>query len=232
MSLISFFKKRCLICAKATCESHSLCEFCLERLKVLKPCEICMRCGINLPNRHPLCGQCLQNPPYFSETHAIWEYDALSSHLIQRLKFHEDFSVLPFLVESFKKRLQVDYQNRPFPESVLPVPLHSFKLFRRGFNQTAEIAKCLAKEFDLHFDNTSLRKIKATKAQSALHIKDRARNLQSAFTVQKSFIPQSVALVDDVMTTGATANEISRVLKQAGVEEVHIWVLARALKYR
>lgn len=232
MKLISFFKKRCLICHTGIADQSDLCEGCVEHMRALKPVAQCRCCGIRLVQVQAFCGKCQQSPPYFNETHAVWAYDTLSAHLIHRLKFYEDFTTLPFLVTEFADMLKAAYQNRVLPEVIMSVPLHYFRLFRRGFNQSEEISKRLAKVLSLKLQSNDLKKIRATQRQLALHIDERAKNLQEAFRVDKKGVYQSVALVDDVMTTGATANEIAKMLKQAGVAEVHVWVLARAMKTR
>lgn len=232
MRLISFFNKSCLICGSKINAAEQLCKPCIHKLPILVPEKLCKCCGIELFQSQALCGNCLADPPFFNETHALWAYDSLSSHLIQCLKFYEDFSVLPFLTASLAERLDEKYRNRKLPEVLIPVPIHTRRLIKRGFNQTDEIGKCLAKNLHIPFQNKLVYKVKPTTAQAALHVDDRSKNLRAAFKVKKQISVQSVALLDDVMTTGSTVNEIARILKQSGVKEVHVWVLARAMKVR
>lgn len=208
MSLISFMKKHCLICDLPIPDQRGLCVQCLQRMKALPP----------------------QHTLDFSRIHAVWAYDQLSSHLIHRLKFYEDFTTLPFLVDSLTETLKNAYVDGGFPEVIIPVPLHFSRLFKRGFNQSEELGKLLAKRLSLKIDSRILKKVKPTKAQLSLHVEERAKNLKSAFSLTNTVPYESIAILDDVMTTGATANEIAKLFKAAGVEEIHVWVLARTLK--
>lgn len=232
MGLITFLKKHCLICGSAISDCHSLCDLCSPKMPILENKNLCKCCGINLFTDKSNCGECLQKQPYFDETHAVWAYDTLASHLIQRLKFYEDFSALPYLVASLAEKMQYEYEDRNFPQVIVPVPIHTYRLIKRGFNQTDEIGRRLAKILHIPYQNKLLYKVKSTTVQAGLDVKDRHKNLKAAFKLKRPAAVESVALLDDVMTTGATVNEVAKVLKQSGVQEVHVWVLARALKLR
>lgn len=231
MNIPFLFKKHCLICTTAIAERASVCDLCVHKMQWLDSAELCPQCGIQLPQKTGRrCGSCLRSAPAFDEVHAIWAYDDLSGFLIRALKFHEDFSPLPFLVESMAKQLKAAYANRAFPEIVLPVPLHYTRLFRRGFNQANELGRHIATALSLPFDYQSLKKTRRTAVQSSLAFGERANNLKAAFKLAEKFPYRSVAICDDVITTGATINEIATVLKKAGVLEVHVWALARTMK--
>ncbi len=205
---LTWFKKYCLICNKSIHDRDFLCEDCNFGLKRFDDFRFVV-------------------PQHVDSVHALWVYDDLSSHLIQRLKFHEDFTVLPFLVDNLFHSLKLQTQ---FIDVIIPVPLHYSRLLKRGFNQSGEIGKCLAKKLGLPFNDQFLKKVKKTKAQAELHLDDRSKNLRAAFMVQKDLSGMHIALVDDVMTTGSTVNEVAKVLKQAGAKRVEVWVLAHALK--
>ena len=114
------------------------------------------------------------------------------------------------------------------PELVIPVPLHPTRYRHRGFNQSIEIAKTVAKELNIPLDLNSCSRHRDTPHQIALPAKLRRKNMKNAFLVQKMIPAQHVAIIDDVMTTGTTANELASVLKAAGVIHIDIWVCARA----
>jgi len=117
----------------------------------------------------------------------------------------------------------------PLPEVLIPVPMAHWRRAARGFNQSMEIGCDLARHFGLKLDPAALVKIRNTAPQAELSRQQRRTNLGGVFEFRRrSPVPATVALIDDVMTTGSTVNECARVLKQAGVEEVSVWVVARA----
>jgi ComF family protein len=124
--------------------------------------------------------------------------------------------------------LKAHYQNRPLPDLLIPAPLAYFRQFKRGYNQAHEIARRLAKRLKLPYSPHLLKKIKHTEAQAGLTRRLREKNIKGSFEVIPP-IPtiKSIALLDDVMTTGATLRELSKTLHQAGISEIHLWVLAR-----
>lgn len=114
------------------------------------------------------------------------------------------------------------------PEVMIPVPLHPKRLRERGFNQSTEIAKLLKKYLTLPINQSILVREKYTQAQTRLKAKDRSRNLKDAFCSLKSTNYEHIALIDDVMTTGSTAQEASKILKKQGTKQISVWCLARA----
>jgi len=122
------------------------------------------------------------------------------------------------------------YQQRTV-EVLLPVPLHRSRLLERGFNQSEEIARILSDRLNIPLDRTSLIRIKATEPQSGLSLNQRRKNILKAFRFDAHNNYASVAIVDDIITTGSTLSEITRLLKRSGVKHVEVWSLARALKH-
>jgi len=112
------------------------------------------------------------------------------------------------------------------PQALIPVPISKFKRFRKGYNQTEILASFLSNSLNIKIENQLVTKIRDTTAQAQLNAKERKKNLHAAFSVVNNHY-KHLAIVDDVMTTGATAAEIAKVLKAAGVEKVDLWVLAR-----
>ncbi len=122
--------------------------------------------------------------------------------------------------------LESVYYQAPFPEVLIPVPLHPKRYRERGYNQAVEIARPICKRFALPMDGHTCRRIIRTNAQSKENAEERARNIAGAFSV--SALPyQHVAVIDDVVTTGATVNELCYEIKKAGVERIDVWCLAR-----
>ncbi|HYE74410.1 MAG TPA: phosphoribosyltransferase family protein, partial [Blastocatellia bacterium] len=124
-----------------------------------------------------------------------------------------------------------DYPRRNEIESIIPFPLHPLRLKERSFNQAEIIARVIAEEFNLPLDTTSLKRIKATeKHRAGMDSDARAASLENAFKVQAPRLIQdrTILIVDDTMTTGSTANEMTRTLLGAGAKQVFVFTFARA----
>lgn len=119
-------------------------------------------------------------------------------------------------------------QTAESPDLILPVPLHKARYRSRGFNQSIEIARTVAKEMQIPLDLTSCRRHRNTPHQTQLAAKKRFKNLKNAFSIAKPIHALHIAILDDVMTTGSTAHELAYVLKKAGASRVDVWVCARA----
>ena len=119
----------------------------------------------------------------------------------------------------------------PRPQVLLPVPLHRDRLLERGYNQAREIARLWSNDLDIRVDRRALSRIRATAPQAGLSANQRRENLRQAFRYRPGKAYRHVAIVDDIVTTGSTATEITRLLHRAGVEYVEVWALARAYKH-
>lgn len=233
MFFIRFLKQRCALCNAPLTHSAFLCHDCKRSLVLMDSIPHCKRCATPLPaaiktGTVPVCGHCLKAPPFFQETHAAYRYQGKMLELIHQLKFGERLVTLPFFVDSMKTLLINHYQNRPFPDLLISTPLAYVRQFKRGYNQTHEIARRLARVLSMPYSPHLLKKIKHTKAQAGLTRRRREKNIKGSFEVSLP-IPKikSIALLDDVMTTGATLREMSKILYKAGIKEVHLWVVAR-----
>lgn len=118
--------------------------------------------------------------------------------------------------------------NSPLPECIIPVPLHALRLLKRGFNHSELIGRYLADHLHIPLEVHCCKRIKNTQQQSDLSVKQRRKNIAGAFSVQSPLNFQHIAIVDDVVTTGSTVNELARTLKLAGVSRVEVWACARA----
>jgi ComF family protein len=213
----------CLLCG-ATCPwSEGLCPPCRSDCARCGPA--CRRCGIPLPGAG-VCGACLANPPPFDGVVAPFLYRYPVDALIRDLKFHDRLACVRFLGGALADEVRA--RRADPPERLVPVPLHWRRRIARGFNQSLEIARVVGVRLNIPIDRGTVARVRATPAQAGLPATERRRNLRGAFRVVKEPPWKRVAIVDDVMTTGATAREISRVLKRAGVEELQVWAVARA----
>jgi ComF family protein len=147
--------------------------------------------------------------------------------LLPRFKFHGDLAAGRVLAELFVRALP-PRAMADWPQALVPVPLHPARLRQRGYDQALEVARTLSRLLSLPLGSDGLHRRRATSAQSELGARARRRNVRGAFVRGDGALPAHVALIDDVMTTGATVNECAQVLKQSGVKQIEIWVLARA----
>jgi len=135
-----------------------------------------------------------------------------------------------FIAHALLRHLRSCYDGHRV-EALIPVPLHPSRLKQRGFNQSAEIANLLSKQLDIPLDRHSLKRIKATEFQYGLSLHKRQKNLLKAFQFRPEKPYRSVAIIDDIITSGSTMSEICKLLKRQGIEHIEVWSLARALKH-
>jgi len=217
------YPRRCLLCGAAGADGMDLCLGC--RADLPWPGSACPVCATPLPHPGPApCGACQQRPPAFDAARALLHYVTPVDHLVQQLKFHHRL-VVANLFAALMDRALAGGDWRPAP--LMPVPLHASRLRERGFNQALEIARPLARALEVPLLDRHCRRSRATPAQSGLDAATRRRNLRGAFEVVRPIEHDRVTLIDDVMTTGSTLDELASTLKQAGVERVELCVVAR-----
>jgi ComF family protein len=216
----------CVLCGVEAADAR-LCADCAALLESNE--SACARCAEPLPMPTPLCGKCLQRPPAFDAAWAAYLYRAPFDHLVQRLKFNQALAVARALLPDWSAALRSHLQTRPEPppQALVPIPLHRSRLRLRGYNQALELARDLGRELGLPVLPAALVRARATTPMPGLDLAARRRNVRGAFAVGPAPPPARVALIDDVMTSGATLNEAAKTLKQAGVAWVDVWVLAR-----
>ena len=218
---------RCLVCLEAGADGHDLCVECQRALPWNR--SACTRCGLPMPEPVAACGRCLKKPPPLDRVHAAFDYGFPVDRLLPRFKFHHDLAAGRELAEAMHLKLSeampVDASERP--QALIAVPLHRKRLRQRGYNQALELAKALSKSLAIPLLRDGLSRIRDIAPQSGLGALARRRNPRGAFAVGGDTLPSHVALVDDVMTTGATLYECARVLRRAGVQRLDAWVAAR-----
>ena len=183
------------------------------------------------------CAACAHDPPAFDRTLALADYTAPLDRLLQDLKFSARLPLASALGSLLARRatsLNIGDPSclgaDPLPDPVLlPVPLSRERLAERGFNQALEIARLISKHRQIQLDYSSCRRTRLTPPQASLPLKERIKNIQGVFQCDKNLQGLNIALVDDVMTTGASLNELAKTLKQAGAAHVECWVIARTL---
>jgi ComF family protein len=176
------------------------------------------------------CGQCLKQPPAFERVAAPWTYSFPVDSLITRFKHSAKWPLGRLLAELFAQFLQHRFdEDLDRPDALIPVPLASKRLRQRGFNQAAMLARWLSISLDIPCDETLVLRIQDTSAQQDLNADARKKNLRHAFALAPvaSIKGRHFALVDDVLTTGATAQALARLLLDAGARRVDVYCLAR-----
>lgn len=220
------FPPRCRLCGDRSPRADRLCPPCTDELPWLEGrCTQCAR-PVAAASRPVRCGGCQRSNPAFDATAALFHYQPPVDYLLKQLKFSSELSMAPLLAGLLARQLA--WGDKPLPGLLVPVPLHVTRLRERGFNQAAELARVLGRQLQIPVDQRLCRRRRATGTQSRLPPAARRLNVRRAFEVSKAVTHCHIAIVDDVMTTGHTANELARVLKQAGAERVEVWVIARA----
>lgn len=212
----------CVLCAGRSVRSN-LCERCRDDLPYL-PREHCPRCAVATQGA-TVCGACLAHPPAFDRVIAPCVYAYPLDRLVQSLKYSGNLAIAPLLADVMLAEIPVDST----PDLVVPMPLSAERLRERGFNQSLEIARVIATARHLPMNIDACRRVLHTAPQSALAWDERAKNVRGAFVCMEDLHGRSVAVVDDVLTTGATLNELARVLQQCGATQVTGWVAGRTL---
>lgn len=222
--LDSVFPPMCVFCGLHKCETV-ICECCQRILP--RNDNYCCHCGqpVDAPgDQFAPCGACIANPPAFDIARAPMRYEFPIDVVLKKLKYNHKLFFVPPLAG-----LLTPVIERELPESdvLVPVPLHRWRHARRGFNQADELCKILAKATGLPvFLSVSRRR--STRSQSGLDAAERASNVRNAFVMYDEFDFRFPLIVDDVITTGATCNELAKVLRKAGAERVGALSVARS----
>ncbi|MDD2832676.1 MAG: ComF family protein [Methylotenera sp.] len=216
------FKQICTLCANHEGGELSLCPACLADLPWHSAPQ-CPQCAI--PTDGSICGSCLSATPYFDASYALFAYDYPLDRLLQHYKYQETLH----LAHTFATLLSNQVAPKQHIDLIIPMPMHRTRIKERGFNQALEIARLVAKQNNIKLDYTSAIRTKYTPPQASLAFKDRIKNMRGAFNCHGNLQGFSIAIVDDVMTTGASLNELAKTLKQAGASHVECWVIARTL---
>lgn len=221
----------CLLCGDSTDTPQPICTPCESELPWLG--DQCSVCALPLPIAGLRCGQCATRPPAFERVVTPWIYDFPLDTLITRFKHQAKWPLGRLLGELLAQSLQHHFdEGLERPDALVPVPLAARRLRQRGFNQATLLARWLSGPLQIPCEENLLRRVQDTPAQQALDAPARRRNLRQAFAL----IPDAVlhnrhlALVDDVLTTGATAQAIARLLLEAGAARVDVYCLARTPK--
>ncbi len=228
---LTLFSRHCQLCLGPSDNTSDICSACQADLPWLG--QHCAQCALPLPEAtsSTLCGSCLTQPPAFRQVVVPFVYRFPLDSLIPAFKYHHQLAygrlLSPLLIEAIRHHYAE--RDQALPDRLIPMPLHRQRQAQRGYNQAFELARPVARALQIPLDRHSLLRHQSTPAQQGLSARERRRNLRDAFYCPQ---PQALtglhlAVLDDVVTTGATANEVSRTLLHAGAASVSIWALAR-----
>ena len=227
----AIFKQNCVLCASCIesniANNHAVCKPCLNDLP-WHPNTNCPQCG--LASSGMVCGSCLNSPPDFDVTKAVFLYAYPIDAMMQCYKYGNMLNLSDTFGEFLTEKVVLENID-----IIIPMPMHPTRLKERGFNQALEIAKVLdkllCKNLKEKLDYKSVERQTLTPPQASLPLKERVKNIKGAFKVNGDFTVKRIAIVDDVMTTGASLNELAKTLKKAGAAHIECWVIARTLPH-
>lgn len=229
----ALFPATCQLCNAPGVDGLDICQTCLDALPHIS--RACSRCALPLAHtaqaagteqEAPLCGKCLQHPPVFDRSISLFEYRQDAAELMLQLKFKDRLVLARLFGQLLVNKIILLGQHQV--DAVLPVPLHNNRLRWRGFNQSAELSRMVCQQLNIPVLLDHVQRSRNTSQQTGLDAKQRRKNMRRAFEVVKPLPYRRIAIVDDVVTTGSTANELAKTLKKSGVETVVVWSIARA----
>lgn len=219
---------RCAGCGEIADDDHRFCANCWAALHFLSG-EGCGACGIPMPVADMVCAKCMADPPAHDGVLAAVVYGEIARSLVMRLKY----SRRPGIAKTIAKYLVAHAKHHP-GAIIVPVPLHRWRIWSRGFNQSALIAGHVAKVTGMEMQIDLLNRVKATPVLRGLGARERQSAVRQAFKLNDKLASvlkgRNVLLVDDVYTSGATTNACAKVLKRGGAASVHVLCWARVIR--
>jgi ComF family protein len=216
----------CQLCGVST--PSAVCGSCADDLPVRQQrgCTCCGQIGDVESLDDEICGDCLADPPKFDVTESAFSYAFPLDKLMQSFKFNANLALLDLFVDHFVAALVRNNVARP--DVIIPMPLAKKRLATRGFNQSALLAREIGKKLQIKVESHGLLRVRETPPQAGLNRTARLENMKGAFDCAQNLVGQRIALVDDVMTTGATMSDAARALKKQGATKIDAWAIARA----
>lgn len=212
----------CVLCSTYHRGVCGVCTSCQTLFKTIK--NACIICNLPLLDENfKLCGRCIRDKPAFDKVYTRYVYEEPLRTLMQEFKYREGIFLDNLLSDMMLEAIPSSYQ----PDCLVPVPMHATRLRQRGFNQAAQLAKILAKKTGIPCQTSICQKIIHTNTQVTLNRKQRQKNLRNAFTVSPNAF-EHIVIVDDLLTTGSTVEELAKALKKQGAKQVDVWCCARA----
>lgn len=227
-----FYPPACVGCGRFTARPGALCPTCWQSVRFIERpyCEV-----MGTPFSHDLgsgilSAQAIAHPPVFNRLRAVASYDGVCGRMVHALKYQDRLELAPVMAE-WMMRAAGDLIEAG--DIIIPVPLHPWRLLSRRFNQSAELARHIAKRANKPFNPVDLKRIRRTAHQVGLGQRAREDNVRGAFALTEKgkleFAGKRIVLVDDVYTTGATVSAAARVLKKGGAADITVLTFAMVL---
>lgn len=226
---------RCVLCGgTGQLPVIDLCSGCAGDIQ--RNVRACIRCAEPLSGVAPSagalqCGACLRKPPRFDHTLCPFLYSYPLDHLVRGLKYRGRVAYGRILGEMLAREVAARSSSCPLPQAIIPVPLAPQRFRERGYNQAIELALHIERSSGIALRTDVVERTRETQEQAGLDRRARRRNIKGAFSLRMPPALRHVAIVDDVLTTGSTVNEMARMLKRAGVKRVEVWAVARTAKF-
>lgn len=218
---------QCVACLQPNAD-FGLCSPCRQDLPLNDQHCRCCALPLAFAGKELICGQCLKDPPPFSRIVAPWRYRFPVDGMIQRFKYNGQRAYARPLIHDLTDQLMLMLETNPEhrPDLLLASPMHPARRRKRGFNQAADITEYISRQSGIPWCTDLVVRSRRTRPQRGLSRDDRLANLRGIYQVTRS-PPARIAIVDDVVTTGATARSLTEALLDAGAQDVQIWALAR-----
>jgi competence protein ComFC len=223
---------KCIFCGNELLikNRYCTCGKCFAKLPYLEKLQVCEFCGTPIDDIAPICGFCFENKPAFLKARASFEYNEKIKYIVNRFKYNDE----KFLAKPLAEFMADEYFRNNFEcDFILYTPLTLEKFQKRGYNQSELLANSLSQILDLPVKQ-NVHKIKNTLTQTNLNREERKINLEKAFKIlkKKELRDKNILLVDDVFTTGATVQEISKLLLNSGAKAIYVLTLAHTYFYK
>ena len=221
------YPKVCLQCNDVGQCDMDLCARCYQRLPWIT--HACERCALPLLGSNaPICGACNRRELYFDHASSPFHFEGFIRDAIYEFKFNNKLNQGKLLAQLLLR--YIEKNQLEVPELIIPVPLYKKRIQKRGYNQALEIARIISKELRCELVYNEIYRNRDTSVQMDLPAKQRHKNVKDAFSAKENSLilkNKHICIIDDVMTTGNTVNEVARCVRKAGVEKVDIWCVAR-----
>ncbi len=225
--LKSWWPTHCLVCLQKVDTAwpvDHLCQGCFDDLPWNTPA--CLTCAEPLPTAQPYCAHCLTQKNLQQFSYILFHYTSPISDWIHAAKFQKSFLHCRLLGQLVSHAL-AKQRTTPWPQSLIPMPLHVRRLRQRGYNQTLEIARTICKNFKMPMEIKSLQRHRYSKPQRELRLKERHSNVQESFSLKNALPSAHLALFDDVSTTGSTLKAAAKALLKTGPLQLEYWCIAK-----
>tara|TARA_R110002096_G_scaffold350012_4_gene543064 strand:- start:1196 stop:1918 length:723 start_codon:yes stop_codon:yes gene_type:complete len=216
----------CCLCGASETSHAGVCDACIHLLPRCLGESLCAVCGLPISadkSIASICGECQTSPPYYDSIHANFWYQAPIDTLISGYKYFNQWENARSLID-----LSMDsFASISGSGLVIPVPSHPARVRERGFNAVYELVRLFSKEIKFKYELDAILRTKNTETQTGKLKSQRKKNVRNAFTLVRPLNYDHVIIFDEVVTTTATVNELSRCLKNSGVKQVTVWAIAR-----